>query len=33
MAETRGDLYREVADVIITVDGRPASEVAEAVLR
>jgi shikimate kinase len=33
MAETRGDLYREVADVIITVDGRPASDVADAVLR
>jgi shikimate kinase len=33
MAETRGDLYREVADLIVTVDGRPASEVAEAVLR
>lgn len=33
MAETRGDLYREVADLIVTVDGRPANEVAEAVLR
>jgi shikimate kinase len=33
MAETRSDLYREVADVIITVDGRPAHDVADAVLR
>ena len=33
MAETREPLYREVADLIITVDGRSVSDVVEAVLR
>ena len=33
MAETREPLYREVADLIITVDGRSPYDVVEAVLR
>jgi shikimate kinase len=33
MHETREPLYREVADLVITVDGRSPSDVAEAVLR
>lgn len=33
MAETREALYREVADAIVTVDGRSVFEVVEAVLR
>lgn len=33
MAETREALYREVADAIVTVDGRSVAEVVEAVLR
>lgn len=33
MAETRESLYREVADVIISIDGRSVYEVVDAVLR
>jgi shikimate kinase len=33
MQETRAPLYREVADMIVSVDGRSVNEVAEAVLR
>jgi shikimate kinase len=33
MQQTREPLYREVADMIISVDGRSVSEVAEAILR
>jgi hypothetical protein len=33
MHADREALYREVADVIVRVDGRSATEVAEAVLR
>ena len=33
MYEIREPLYREVADAIVSVDGRSAHDVAEAVLR
>lgn len=33
MYDTRADLYREVADAIVTVDNRSVSDVVEAVLR
>lgn len=33
MQETREPLYREVADVIVSVDGRSVSDVVEAILR
>jgi shikimate kinase len=33
MSEQRTDLYREVADAIVTVDHRSVNEVVEAVLR
>jgi shikimate kinase len=33
MYETREPLYREVADVVVSVDGRSVSDVVEAILR
>jgi shikimate kinase len=33
MHETREPLYREVADVVVSVDGRSVSDVIEAILR